>query len=146
MLPQETGNVENRVVLRPEEPPVETWQTLEACQCPSAKVEPTLVPPRNSQRRIRVRKDLPRSSELTHLQTNIRKMSAASPKIILERLKEEWIGVVDGSIYRELELERQLWTLSALRALDAEDDSVAYRMEAVASASTKILSLYENKG
>jgi hypothetical protein len=75
-------------------------------------------------------------------------MDAASPKIILERLKEEWIGMADASIYRELELERQLWMLAALRALHAEGTSGpdGQAVESAALASRKVLSLYENKG
>jgi hypothetical protein len=75
-------------------------------------------------------------------------MEAASPKIILERLKEEWIGVADASIYRELELERQLWMLAALRALHS-DDSSSLDVQGVGCAgiaTRKVLSLYENKG
>ena len=73
-------------------------------------------------------------------------MDAASPKIILERLKEEWIGVADASIYRELELERQLWMLAALRTLHADDIPVPDGVCSPAVVTRKILSLYENKG
>jgi hypothetical protein len=94
---------------------------------------------------VKDKKELPHSSELTHLQKSIRKMDAASPKIILERLKEEWMGVADASIYRELELEKQLWMLAALRALYADDTS-ASPDEPSSLASRKVLSLFENKG
>ena len=69
-------------------------------------------------------------------------MEAASDKIVVERLKEEWVEVADASVYRELELEKQLWMLSALgftnklSASPGDDPSVA----------TKFLSLYENQG
>jgi hypothetical protein len=112
------------------------------------KVEEVMNPPKPL-RRIKERKRMPRSSELTHLQNNIRKMNAASPKIMLERLKEEWVGVADASIYRELELEKQLWMLAALKSLGADDLSASLNgdsMDACASTSKKILSLYENKG
>ncbi|KAG0646869.1 hypothetical protein D0Z07_6446 [Hyphodiscus hymeniophilus] len=75
-------------------------------------------------------------------------MNAASPKIILERLKEEWVGVADASIYRELELEKQLWMLAAVKALEIDDHSVTASssdLRASNSTSRKILSLYENK-
>lgn len=75
-------------------------------------------------------------------------MDAASHKIILERLNEEWIGVTDASVYRELELERQLWMLAALKALHAADALATDGQDAapIGEGSRKILSLYENKG
>jgi len=85
--------------------------------------------------------------ELQLLQRNIRRMEAASPKIILERLKEEWVEVADASVYRELELEKQLWMLSALRGLKKKSATIP-ELETVVPSSgiTKILSLYENQG
>lgn len=76
-------------------------------------------------------------------------MEAASSKIILERLKEEWIEVVDASIYRELELEKQRWMLFALRDLKTTrlsgcEDS--RRIQVSPTGTTKVLSLYENHG
>jgi hypothetical protein len=73
-------------------------------------------------------------------------MEAASPKIILERLKEEWIEVPDASVYRELELEKQLWMLSSLRSLKKSSMIPDVKINAPASDITKILSLYENHG
>jgi hypothetical protein len=71
-------------------------------------------------------------------------MEAASPKIILERLKEEWVEVADASVYRELELEKQLWMLSALRGL--KKSGMTQETKVPPSGITKILSLYENHG
>lgn len=84
-------------------------------------------------------------SEVVHLQKNLRRMEAASPKIILERLKEEWIEVADASVYRELELEKQLWMLSALRTLKSKN-SLVDKLEPPLLGQAKILSLYENHG
>jgi hypothetical protein len=74
-------------------------------------------------------------------------MEAASNKIILERLKEEWVQVADASVYRELELEKQLWMLTALRAINRvariRDASRALRGSLQLG---KMLSLYENHG
>jgi hypothetical protein len=69
-------------------------------------------------------------------------MEAASDKIILERLKEEWIEVADAAVYRELELEKQLWMISALRGFTKQSSKV---LEGD-MASSKILSLFENHG
>jgi hypothetical protein len=69
-------------------------------------------------------------------------MEAASDKIILERLKEEWIEVTDASVYRELELEKQLWMISALRGFTKASGKVLQND----MTPTKILSLFENHG
>lgn len=37
---------------------------------------------------------------------------------MLERLREEWTETADASVYRELELEKQMWMLTALRSFD----------------------------
>lgn len=76
-------------------------------------------------------------------------MDAASPKTFVERLKEEWIEVADASVYRELELEKQLWMLSALVIL-GKKHSVPEQKDAEGdrplSNRPKVLSLYENQG
>ena len=85
--------------------------------------------------------------ELQLLQRNIRRMEAASPKIILERLKEEWVEVADASVYRELELEKQLWMLSALHGLKKKSETIQEGNTYIPlSGIKKILSLYENHG
>lgn len=60
----------------------------------------------------------PTPAEVLHLQRSVRRMEAASKKIMLERLREEWTEVADASVYRELELEKQMWMLTALRSFD----------------------------
>lgn len=72
-------------------------------------------------------------------------MEAASPKIILERLKEEWIEVADASVYRELELEKQLWMLSALKTLKKPSE-MSVEESNTPSRFARALSLYENHG
>ena len=75
-------------------------------------------------------------------------MEASSPRTFVERLKEEWIEVGDSSVYRQLELERQLWMLSALRSLEKKH-SPSYHPKNLENSSTipiKHLSLYENQG
>lgn len=72
-------------------------------------------------------------------------MEAASPRIILERLKEEWLEIADASVYRELELEKQLWMLSALRSLRKSSETPTEENNRP-SATAKALSLYENHG
>ncbi len=84
------------------------------------------------------------SVEMMQLQKTIRRMEAASDRIVLERLKEEWVEVADASVYRELELEKQLWMLTALRRKAGKTNN---QVEEISQyRSSKILSLYENHG
>lgn len=79
-------------------------------------------------------------------------MDAASSKIVLERLKEEWLQVTDASMYREMELEKQLWMLTTLQHLKRKcsNDDVLAKLAAAPGAEgptkAKHLSLYENHG
>lgn len=49
--------------------------------------------------------------ELTRYQRFIRRMENAGPKVILHRLKEEWIETSDDETNEELHLEKRLWLL-----------------------------------
>ncbi|RDW83455.1 hypothetical protein BP5796_04946 [Coleophoma crateriformis] len=108
---------------------------------------------RSSRRKGKKERQIP--SELSHLQKSIRMKEAATQKIMLERLKEEWMVNVDASVYRELELEKQLWMLTALRAQNKDDDtdsipspglSIDTSSSTLMSRPVKILSLFENHG
>jgi hypothetical protein len=57
---------------------------------------------------------------MSHFQRFVRRMEGAGPRIILERLKEEWDEPVDRAMSDELQLEKHLWALTALqlRAMD----------------------------
>lgn len=61
-----------------------------------------------------------RPSDASHFQRFVRRMEGAGPRIILERLKEEWDEPADKAMSEELQLEKHLWALTALqlRALD----------------------------
>jgi hypothetical protein len=108
-----------------------------------------LEPPRKTKEKRRDASEKRQRSppvEIQLLQRSIRRMEAASPKIVLERLKEEWVEVADASVYRELELEKQLWMLAALRSLKKSSMMPDVKTNVPASGITKILSLYENHG
>lgn len=49
--------------------------------------------------------------ELTRFQRFIRRMENAGPKVILDRLKEEWDEPNDEETNEELHLEKRLWVL-----------------------------------
>lgn len=139
--------------------PPETWDVLEdedvlpkltlprLNELPSLPLRPAKEKPRDASQSSQKRHRSP-PAEIQLLRRNIRKMDAASQKIVLERLKEEWVGVADASVYRELELEKQLWMLSALRCLKQTKSSEAAEIKTHVPASgiSKILSLYENHG
>jgi hypothetical protein len=79
-------------------------------------------------------------------------MEAASGKIILERLKEEWTDVSDPAVYKDLEFEKQLWMLMGLKHLVSkanlkameDGDGVVGRVKSLQAG--KVLSLYETQG
>jgi hypothetical protein len=82
-------------------------------------------------------------------------MEAANPKIILERIKEEWTEV-DDAVCKELEFEKHLWMLTGLRYLARRSinkpDTVDYQEEENAlatkasSMTSKVVSLFESQG
>lgn len=75
-------------------------------------------------------------------------MEAAGPKLNFERLNEEWVEALDDSVNQELELEKQLWMLSALQSFNRKK-TLPQQVNSLALEnfpSTKALSLYENQG
>jgi hypothetical protein len=83
-------------------------------------------------------------------------MEAANPKIMLERVKEEWTETDDITICKEVEFEKHLWMLTALRYLakwsvskpgtaGQQEEETALTTKS-SSASSKVLSLFENQG
>ncbi|RDW82610.1 hypothetical protein BP6252_03722 [Coleophoma cylindrospora] len=90
----------------------------------------------------------PPRPENTAMRQRLRRMEAASPKIILERLREEWDDVADDAIYNELEFEKSLWMLVGLRTLTRQasgGNSSDGRFVEPTSEPTKYLSLYESQ-
>jgi hypothetical protein len=79
--------------------------------------------------------------ELTRFQRFIRRMESAGPKIILDRLKEEWHDPGDEEADQELMLEKQLWVLTAFQLQNVG----RLRTNPKPKANTgKILELYGN--
>ena len=125
----------------------DSWKPPEVWKCPSEEKEAEKPTVRlvSSPKPVGIKRQISPVLEVTHLQRSIRRMEAASPKIILERLKEEWMEVADASVYRELELEKQLWMLSALRSLKKSSETPIEENK-MSSGIAKALSLYENHG
>ena len=79
--------------------------------------------------------------ELTRFQRFIRRMESAGPKIILDRLKEEWHDPGDEEADQELMLEKQLWVLTAFQL----QNQGKLRTNPKPKANTgKLLELYGN--
>lgn len=76
-------------------------------------------------------------------------MAAASAKIMLERLTEEWTQVADAAFYKDLMFEKQLWMLTALSFLERGGKPLDLRrVEAddEDDEDLRVLSLFESKG
>lgn len=81
--------------------------------------------------------------ELTRFQRFIRRMETAGSKIILDRLKEEWHDPVDAEANEELQLEKQLWVLTAFQLQNLAHFEIAPKP---ACNTGKILELYGDLG
>ncbi|KAH6669146.1 hypothetical protein F5X68DRAFT_176159 [Plectosphaerella plurivora] len=93
--------------------------------------------------------DLALSLDLSAMQREIKRMSAASSRIRLIRLKETWGVSDDANLYRELEMEQKRWMLSSLdhmsKPLDMMEGKKVPPKVAAAAKSKKVLALYESQ-
>jgi len=82
------------------------------------------------------------------IRLQVRRMEAASSKIILQRLIEEWDDGQDDAIYNELEFEKNLWMLIGLRVLQKRADSLQDGVNKLGGdlEPCSVLSLYESHG
>jgi hypothetical protein len=82
---------------------------------------------------------------VTAMQANIRRMAAAGPVVMLQRLREEWSTV---KIHKQVEHGKALWMLVALRAMITESEEGQERDPLLKPpvGPTKVLSLYESEG
>jgi hypothetical protein len=135
----------------------DTWKPPDDWECPSdehdiANQFPVQTPNRLASRVQSSRSSRSTTPRLTQMQRHIKRMEAATPKIMLERLKEEWTDIADASVYKELEFEKQLWMLTGLAYLKYRASGTrtcSYEIPspaALPSGGTKVLSLYENQG
>lgn len=102
--------------IRDEMPPLKETQTGS-----SPDLTPTEPIPNKRASNTRVeRQRRPSPEDMTHFTRFVRRMEAAGPRIILERLKEEWEDATDDSAREEVLMEKHLWALTALhlKALD----------------------------
>jgi hypothetical protein len=80
--------------------------------------------------------------DLAAMQREIKRMAAAGPQIVLMRLREEWGPSADAALYKELEMEKKRWMLSALRNMDPPPNTGMRLM----SGGHKILAFFESQG
>ena len=89
------------------------------------------------------------SLDLNGMQRELKRMAAASPSIILVRLKEEWGKADDATLYKELEMEKKRWMLSALHNMDRNLEAESSRpspSRLPTSRPPKVLALHESQG
>jgi len=84
--------------------------------------------------------------EFEAVKVQVKQMAAASPVMVLARIKEIW-SVTDESLHGELNIELKRWMLSILSHMDVErKGSPVDPSDAVSeSGSVNILALYESQ-
>lgn len=76
----------------------------------------------------------------------IEMMAAADPIIILQRLREVWGNSKDISLYKEVEMEKKRWMLSALHNMDPSVDTTRPSTLRIPSDRVqKVLALHETQ-
>ncbi|KAF2686530.1 hypothetical protein K458DRAFT_362655 [Lentithecium fluviatile CBS 122367] len=78
---------------------------------------------------------------MTRFQRFIRRMESAGPRVILDRLKEEWHDPIDEEANEELLLEKQLWVLTAFQLQNLGGSRTTPKPQC---NTGKILELYGN--
>lgn len=77
------------------------------------------------------------------MQTEILQMAAADLDTYWKRLTEQWGAWADAALYKELEMERKRWLLSALYSISPMPDTGIVR---TAGAERRILAFFETQG
>jgi hypothetical protein len=88
------------------------------------------------------------SLDLPGMQREMKRMAAATPDMVLFRLREVWGASPDAALYKELEMEKKRWMLSALHHMDNPDvdTSRPSAFKISAGKAQKVLALYESQG
>ncbi|CAK7238493.1 hypothetical protein SEUCBS140593_010744 [Sporothrix eucalyptigena] len=82
------------------------------------------------------------SLNLSGMQREILQMAAADQDTFWRRLTEEWGAWADAALYKELEMERKRWLLSALYSINPLPDTGMVR---TATADRRILAFFETQ-
>lgn len=87
------------------------------------------------------------SLDLQGMVRELHRMAAAGPKLILMRISEEWDSSTNADLYKELEMEKKRWVLTALHNIDhCLSKDISTRASGSQSEQEKVLALYENQG
>ncbi|CAN9159482.1 hypothetical protein CC77DRAFT_782783 [Alternaria alternata] len=115
--------------------PLSQWQCLTPRGVPSEmQIQSRLAP-----KKVTVSQGT--TSELSRFQRFIRRMEGAGPKVILDRLKEDWQWTAGGDVDEELVLEKQLWLLTGFQMLNLGREQTLPQPEC---NTGRILELYGN--
>ncbi|KAK4453141.1 hypothetical protein QBC34DRAFT_217652 [Podospora aff. communis PSN243] len=86
------------------------------------------------------------SLDLVAMQREIARMAAASAEIVTVRLNENWGNSTDASFYRELEMEKKRWMLSALHNMQMYTEGAnADHVAKDSGEGKKMLALFESQ-
>ena len=89
----------------------------------------------------------PMTLDLTAVQREVAKMAIASPEIVILRLNENWGTSTDASFYRELEMEKKRWMISAIRTIErGSQGTISPRRNQAEDEDRNILALFESQG
>lgn len=80
--------------------------------------------------------------DLSGMHRELKRMEASNPESILFRLRETWGTAADAALYKEMEMEKKRWMMSALHSLDSLPDMEA----AIPQKDRKVLALFESHG
>ncbi|KAJ2902312.1 hypothetical protein MKZ38_000702 [Zalerion maritima] len=107
---------------------------------------PATIPVREKVRPVQRNDSNPMSLDLNGMMRELKRMAAASPKLTLLRLSEEWGKSTDAMLYKELEMEKKRWMLAALYNIDRNlEQDLMERESRSPVRQEKILALYENQ-
>ncbi|KAK3359371.1 hypothetical protein B0T25DRAFT_494802 [Lasiosphaeria hispida] len=125
----------------------DAWKPPDDWQC--GQEVGSAAPTPQKARRVAIEEPVaadPLSLDLAAMQREIAKMAIASPQIIIVRLNEEWGDSNDAAFYKELEMEKQRWMLSALHNMDRLIGATSTEKEKKAlTRGQKILALFETQ-
>ncbi|KAL1912364.1 hypothetical protein Sste5344_001805 [Sporothrix stenoceras] len=82
------------------------------------------------------------SLNLSGMQREILQMASADPETFWKRLTEQWGAWADAALYKELEMERKRWLLSALYSINPVPDTGVVKITGI---DRRILAFFETQ-
>ncbi|KAK3940787.1 hypothetical protein QBC46DRAFT_312766 [Diplogelasinospora grovesii] len=81
------------------------------------------------------------SLDLAGMHREIMRMAVASPQIMLNRMNEAWGSATDARFYKEAEMEKKRWMLSAMYTMDKRPEI----SRSIVLGDQKVLALFETQ-